>query len=127
VSNGALPLSVRAREGITYEDRSQMWVRFGGDDRVKPQEYSEYFEDFTTKERLKVACRWDARTRVIPSRSLSIVLTKPMFEDDLLADVSARHDNSENRNLPDHTGSGLLQLNAADLSTQCPLVDSSAG
>jgi hypothetical protein len=23
-----------------------MWVRFGGDDRVKPQEYSEYFEDF---------------------------------------------------------------------------------
>jgi DNA mismatch repair protein MutS2 len=28
---------------------------------VKPQEYSEDFEDFTTEERLKMACRWDAR------------------------------------------------------------------
>ena len=23
-----------------------MWVRFGRDDRAKPQEYSKYFEDF---------------------------------------------------------------------------------
>ena len=28
-----------------------MWVRFGRDDRAKPQEYSKYFEDFATKER----------------------------------------------------------------------------
>jgi hypothetical protein len=48
-----------------------MWVRFGGNDRVKPQEYSEHFEDFTTEERLKVTCRWDARTGVIPLRALS--------------------------------------------------------
>jgi hypothetical protein len=27
---------LRARERITSEDRAQMWVRFGGDDRVKP-------------------------------------------------------------------------------------------
>jgi hypothetical protein len=39
-----------------------MWVGFGGDDRVKPQEYSEYFEDFTTEERSKMPRRRDATT-----------------------------------------------------------------
>jgi len=48
-----------------------MWVGFGGDDRVKPQEYSEYFEDFATEEQPKMARRWDARTRVVLSRVLS--------------------------------------------------------
>ena len=47
-----------------------MWVRFGRDDRAKPQDYSKYFEDFETKERSKTARRWDARTGVILSRAL---------------------------------------------------------
>ena len=47
-----------------------MWVRFGRDDRAKPQEYSKYFEDFATKERSKMARSWDARTGVILSRAL---------------------------------------------------------
>ena len=47
-----------------------MWVRFGRDDRAKPPEYSKYFEDFATKERSKMARRWDARTGVILSRAL---------------------------------------------------------
>jgi hypothetical protein len=47
-----------------------MWVRFGGNDRVKPQEYSEYFEDFAAEEQPEMACRWDARTGVILSRAL---------------------------------------------------------
>jgi hypothetical protein len=49
-----------------------MWVRFGGDDRVKPQEYSEYFEDFATEEQPKMARIWDARTGVILSRALKL-------------------------------------------------------
>jgi hypothetical protein len=47
-----------------------MWVRFGGDDQVKPQEYSEYFQDFTTEERSKMSRRRDARTGAILSRAL---------------------------------------------------------
>jgi hypothetical protein len=57
-----------------------MWVRFGGDDRVKPQEYSEYFEDFTTEERSKMACRRDARTEVILSRTLRKAASASVFD-----------------------------------------------
>jgi hypothetical protein len=53
-----------------------MWGRFGRDDRAKPQEYSRYLEDFATKERSKMARRWDARTGVILSRALSPRVTE---------------------------------------------------
>jgi hypothetical protein len=63
---------VRARSRITAEDRALRCVGFGRDDRAGPQEYSKYFEDSATEERLKMARLGDARTVVLLERAQSV-------------------------------------------------------
>jgi hypothetical protein len=98
-----------------------MWVRFGGDDQVKPQEYSEYFEDFTTEERSKMARRRDARTEVI----LSLALTQRPWKDRFVALSPAPRldleEHTADEGVPDEAGRCLLQRGYRKAqSFECP-------